>query len=163
MTTNREWKEIKEQLKPEENAHDRPDIVTRVFKMKLDELIEDITKKNIFGKIEAYMYTVEFQKRDLPHAHILVILKNKKDILEPTKWNLFTCAQIPNKEKNPRLYNLVQKHMIHSCKVGRCLESKKLSAVCTKRFPRDFSDVQQVDDMGYPIYYRPNNGYCFLS
>jgi hypothetical protein len=34
-------------------AHDRPDIVTRVFKMKFDELLADLTKKGLMGNVLA--------------------------------------------------------------------------------------------------------------
>ncbi|CAF2137554.1 unnamed protein product, partial [Brassica napus] len=53
---------------------DRSDIVCRIFKMKLDSLMDDLTKKNLLGKPIASMYTVEFQKRGLPHAHILLFM-----------------------------------------------------------------------------------------
>lgn len=53
---------------------DRPDLVARVFDMELKERLKDITLKNIFGKIIAFVYTIELQKRGLPHAHILLIL-----------------------------------------------------------------------------------------
>lgn len=59
ITTNPSWPEIKEQLLPHQKAQDRPDIVARVFQLKLDELILDL-KKGIFGKLEAYVCTIEF-------------------------------------------------------------------------------------------------------
>ena len=31
-------------------SEDRPDILSRVFKMKLDELMKDLKTKNVFGK-----------------------------------------------------------------------------------------------------------------
>jgi hypothetical protein len=43
-----------------------------VFKIKLKELINDIHKKHILGCIIARIYVIEFQKRGLPHAHILI-------------------------------------------------------------------------------------------
>ena len=36
-------------------------------KKKFQELIDDLDKKQIFGKVAAYVYTIEFQKRGLPH------------------------------------------------------------------------------------------------
>ena len=39
MTTNPDWREIKENLRPGEKAIDRPDIVARVFKLKKQQLI----------------------------------------------------------------------------------------------------------------------------
>ena len=47
------------------------DIVAIVFRLKLKELMELLTKKNVLGPVKGFMYTVEFQKRGLPHAHIL--------------------------------------------------------------------------------------------
>jgi hypothetical protein len=42
-----------------ESANFRPDIVVRVFKSKLKALIEGLTLKNIFGKVEALINTTE--------------------------------------------------------------------------------------------------------
>ncbi|XP_057248444.1 uncharacterized protein LOC125495260 [Beta vulgaris subsp. vulgaris] len=75
FTCNAKWPEIsrfvqKRGLRPE----DRPDIICRVFKMKLDQLVKDLKENEIFGRVKAVVYTVEFQKRGLPHAHILLFL-----------------------------------------------------------------------------------------
>ena len=63
MTCNPEWPEIKNSLHPGESAFDRPDIVTRVFKLKNDLLIDYIVRKEVFGKVIAYVGTQEQQKR----------------------------------------------------------------------------------------------------
>ena len=42
MTCNPTWREIVENLFPGQTASDRPDLVARVFKMKLDSLLNDI-------------------------------------------------------------------------------------------------------------------------
>ena len=57
-----------------QSPQDRPDIVARVFKLKSDQLIEDLVHGGVLGLVVAYMYVIEFQKRGLPHAHILLIL-----------------------------------------------------------------------------------------
>ena len=44
MTCNSNWREITENLLPGQRASDRPDIVARLFHMKLSELLDDITK-----------------------------------------------------------------------------------------------------------------------
>ncbi|KAK7267465.1 hypothetical protein RIF29_20139 [Crotalaria pallida] len=44
------------------------------IQMKLDAMMEDFKKGHVFGEVVAGMYTVEFQKRGLPHAHILLWL-----------------------------------------------------------------------------------------
>ncbi|XP_063938004.1 uncharacterized protein LOC108194704 [Daucus carota subsp. sativus] len=52
MTCNTQWPEIKEMLKhkPGIDVVDAPDIIARVFKLKLDQLIDLIKNKNYFGK-----------------------------------------------------------------------------------------------------------------
>ncbi|KAG3091377.1 hypothetical protein PI124_g16816 [Phytophthora idaei] len=74
VTTNPKSPEIRDSLLPGQTASDRPDIVARVFKMKLKALLEDIVKNRVFGGLHAFVYVIEFQKRGLPHAHILVII-----------------------------------------------------------------------------------------
>lgn len=51
MTTNPLWDEILEMMKfsPGCSSEDSPDIIARVFKMKLDQIVEDIKKKEYFG------------------------------------------------------------------------------------------------------------------
>ncbi|KAF1862622.1 hypothetical protein Lal_00013383 [Lupinus albus] len=55
MTCNPNWPEIIRLLKPMGlKPHDRPDIISRVFKMKFEELLQDLKKRHILGKILAY-------------------------------------------------------------------------------------------------------------
>ncbi len=72
FSCNLQWFEIKRALPLEQQPQDRPDLVTRVFKIKLKELINDIHKNHILGRTIAGIYVVEFQKHGLPHAHILI-------------------------------------------------------------------------------------------
>jgi hypothetical protein len=56
FTCNPNWPEItqllsKQNLKP----HDRPDIITRVFNIKFNELLKDLTKNHVLGKVVACM------------------------------------------------------------------------------------------------------------
>jgi hypothetical protein len=44
-----------------------------VFKIKPKELINDIHKKHILGRMVVGIDVIEFQKRGLPHAHILIL------------------------------------------------------------------------------------------
>src|SRR5271156_1781984 len=74
ITCNPKWPEIQNALLPGQTAQDRPELISRVFNMKLKAIFNDILKENIFGKVLAYLYTIEFQKRGLPHAHVLLIL-----------------------------------------------------------------------------------------
>lgn len=54
ITCNPEWPEIKRFVQKRGlKAEDRPDILCRIFKMKLSELIKDLKSGNVFGKISA--------------------------------------------------------------------------------------------------------------
>jgi len=54
FTCNHKWPELVDFLK-EHNLKpaDRPDLVSRVFKIKLTQLIKDIKKGSIFGKVKS--------------------------------------------------------------------------------------------------------------
>ena len=68
MTCNLNWDEIISELEPGQTPQDRPDLIVRVFRAKLEDLKIQLFKKHMLGKVAAYVYVVEFQKRGLPHA-----------------------------------------------------------------------------------------------
>ncbi|ETN09079.1 hypothetical protein PPTG_11128 [Phytophthora nicotianae INRA-310] len=77
MTCNPTWEEIKEKITdPNQTAQDRPDIVARVWQQKLVAHLKDLDE-SVLGRVAARIYVVEFQKRGLQHAHILVILADE--------------------------------------------------------------------------------------
>ena len=78
LTSNPEWQDIKSGLFEGQSANDRPDIICRVFRLKLSSMINEIVNKQIFGPVSAYVQTIEFQKRGLPHAHMLFILSGRQ-------------------------------------------------------------------------------------
>ncbi|XP_073302966.1 uncharacterized protein [Primulina huaijiensis] len=83
MSCNPKGKEIKDNLFVGQVAQDRPDLVSRVFHAKLIDLKDQILKKSIFGRVAVYVYVIEFQKRGLPHCHMLIILATDSKINSP--------------------------------------------------------------------------------
>lgn len=163
FTCNPRWHEIQDNLFEGQRHQDRPEIVARVFKAKLDELCKDVINDGLFGKCVAHVGVVEFQKRGLPHAHMLVTLSN--DCKLTTKYSIdnVVSATIPDPEKEPRLHDLVRRHMIH----GPCgdLNPKcpcMREGECSKKFPKAFSHETVKDLNGYPMYCRPNDGQTIL-
>ena len=49
--------------------------MSRVFQLKLQAIEEEILKDGICEARTANMRVIEFQKRGLPHAHMLIILR----------------------------------------------------------------------------------------
>ncbi|GBM83869.1 hypothetical protein AVEN_170598-1 [Araneus ventricosus] len=74
FTCNSSWPEILNAIKGRERPEHRPDIVVRVFMMKLSELLDDFIKRKVYGCINSCIYVIKFQKRGLPQCHILLTL-----------------------------------------------------------------------------------------
>ncbi|KAG5521132.1 hypothetical protein RHGRI_033626 [Rhododendron griersonianum] len=113
MTCNPNWPEIKAELKQHEQAQNRPDLATRIFHAKFEYLRREVVKKELFGPIAAYTFAIEFQKRGLPHVHMLIILKKAYKLNTAEQINALISAEIPNKNHQPHLYAMVVKHMLH--------------------------------------------------
>ncbi|XP_011878931.1 PREDICTED: uncharacterized protein LOC105568104, partial [Vollenhovia emeryi] len=113
MTCNPKWREIDENLLHGQQASDRPDICARVFNIKKDYLIDLITKQKFFGEVAAYVYVIEFQKRGLPHIHMLITLKHNFKITTPEIIDKYISAEIPDPCENHNLHDIVMRHMIH--------------------------------------------------
>ncbi|GKA25917.1 DNA helicase [Tanacetum coccineum] len=69
FTCNVKWPEISEYMAqfPLLTTTDRADMVDRVFEMKIHQIFNYLRDDQPFGKVVAVLYTVEFQKRGLPH------------------------------------------------------------------------------------------------
>ena len=63
--------------------------------------------------MSADLYTIEFQKRGLPHCHTLLWVTSSHKIKAPEEVDKFISAEIPNPNNDPRLYNIVSKFMMH--------------------------------------------------
>jgi hypothetical protein len=100
FTCNPQWLEIKRALLPGQQLQGRSDLVTRVFKIKLKELINDIHKKHILGHMIARIYVIEFQKRGLPHAHIFIFFTKDCKLNIVKDVNCMMSAELWNPETN---------------------------------------------------------------
>ena len=95
---------------------DRPDLITRVFKPELRSLLNDVLKNSYFGPSAAHMYVTEFQKKGLPHVHILVIFANAYKLSSPMDYDHVICAQISDQNVDAELYEIIAKvHMHEPC------------------------------------------------
>ncbi|AQK78258.1 hypothetical protein ZEAMMB73_Zm00001d035059 [Zea mays] len=159
MTCNPNWDEIRRELLPDQTPQDRPDLVVRVFHAKLQELKHRLTKQDILGKVRAYIYVVEFQKRGLPHAHFLLIMQRKYKLTCPEQYDLLISAEIPS-NKYPELRKMVIKHMMH----GPCgslnpnCPCTKGRASCKNQYPQPYSEATLQGKDSYPIYRRRDDG-----
>ncbi|XP_035539697.1 uncharacterized protein LOC118344048 [Juglans regia] len=160
MTCNPNWQEISNELRLHEESQNRPDLVARVFRAKLEELKDRLFKQQIFGKVSAYVYVIEHQKRGLPHAHFLIILQRDWKLYAPESFDEIVSAEIPDKNTNLHLHNAVVKHMMHGpCGVlnptNICM---KKNGYCKSHYPKIFASSTTVGNDCFPIYRRSDNG-----
>lgn len=159
ITCNPNWPEIQRSLLEGQTASDRPDIVARVFNAKLKAIIDDLKNNSVFGPVVADISTVEFQKRGLPHCHLLLILAPYAKIRD--HFDHFVYAEIPDPNTNPALYDAVIKHMVHN----PCHENARSPCLnhttkkCSKGYPKKFANSSSRDEKGFPLYRRRRNGY----
>jgi len=73
MTTNPKWPKIIHSLFPRQTVTDRSDIVSQIFEQKKKALLK-LIDNGFFGTTVAHIHTIEFQKRGLPHIHLLIFL-----------------------------------------------------------------------------------------
>lgn len=155
FTANSQWREIVGSLKKGQRVEERPDLVNRVFNMKLKMLLHDLTVKHVLGKITAHMYVIEFQKRGLPHAHIL-LFAHEKDVPQSAEdFDKIVCAELPDPVKNPDLYKIVTGCMFHRpCSKGDACW--KGGSCCSANFPKDLNEFTHSDNENdfYPVYRR---------
>lgn len=166
FTCNKDWQEIKDAVAATGGqVKFRPDIVSRVFKLKLDELMKDLTTNCVFGVAIAHIRVIEFQKRGLPHAHILITLdaadkiKNSTALIDLAVW-----AELPDKERYPRLYDIVTRTMLHGpCGDHNpglaCMRNNRRK--CSKRYPKRWCEETRAPERGIPEYRRREDGRVF--
>jgi len=160
MTANPKWPEVVQNLLPGQSPEDRPDLLARVFKLKLDELLKDLIQREIFGEIGGYAWTIEYQKRGMPHVHILLIQKHKEDMPKTGRdIDLIVSAEIPDKRIDTVLYEAVKRNLIHGpCgnlnPSAVCMQSDTCKGKCKRFFPKEFASETLFDENGYPQYMR---------
>lgn len=162
FTCNPKWPEIIELLQPGQLSSDRHDVTARVFKQKLKCLIDLLVKQQIYGPVRCWMYSVEWQKRGLPHAHILLWMVNK---ITPDQIDQIISAEIPDPENDPELFEMVKANMVHGpCGADKPTAVCMVDGKCSKRYPRPFIAETQSGLDSYPQYRRrspTNDGRSF--
>lgn len=161
ITTNPKCPENLTVIGDKQVPENRHDITSRVFHLKLKCLMALLAKGKVFGSVRCFMYSVEWQKRGLPHAHIRLWLEES---IRPERVDEVISAELPDPQVDPELSEIVKTHMLH----GPCgtfnVRRRQLPCMkdgrCNKRYPRQFVRETRTGDDGYPTYRRrsPNEG-----
>ena len=159
MTCNSNWPEIKACVKNYEEVQNRPDLVTRVFRAKVEIMKKRILVDHVFGDVASLVYVIEFQKRGLPHAHFLIILQPASKPTNPEAYDRLVSAELPSRDDDPELHDIVAHHMFH----GPCgaLNPRNIcmkNNSCMNKYPKPFCEHTIHGEQTYPQYRRRNNG-----
>ncbi|KAK0415561.1 hypothetical protein QR680_012002 [Steinernema hermaphroditum] len=195
FTASPKWKEITDNIPTGDSFADHPFLVAEVFKKKLNDFIkfvcgtrpaESKTQRarrraenrrrlfthGLFGDVKWYVYSIEFQQRGLPHAHMVISLADNDKPRSPDDIDRICQAQLPilfdpshsDYEKQKKLRDLVEEFMIHKPCRGRdtyCTKNIRPNwRTCRKRFPKDFTNFSRFIEDDYAVLKRPNNGEC---
>ena len=163
MTANPHWPEILRELRPGERPCDRSDLVHRVFNLKMDQL-EKKLKENALGTYQAMVRVVEYQKRGLPHLHLLLWVSKEHKPKSAAIFDMAVSCQLPDPETQEELYNLVSEQMMHTkCDTvpsARCkVPGPDGNARCKQHYPKNFREDTLATETGmYSYGMRPENG-----
>ena len=103
----------------------------------------------------AVLYTVEFQKRGLPHCHTLLWIHSTDRIQAAEDVDQYISAELPDPAFDPQGYKVVSEMMIHGpCGSANpdapCMDRKE----CTKNFPKKYNPHTFFDTNGHIHYKR---------
>lgn len=158
MTCNPNWPEIVDNIPLGDSPLNHPTLISRVFRLKLQELVSDLLERQVFGRPVAQLHVIEFQKRGLPHSHILLILSEQFRMLDPCRIDSVIRAELPDQKTEPALFDIVRRHMIHGPCDGHSSRAVCLiDGKCSKGFPREFREDTIVNENGGVLYRRRRN------
>ena len=93
-----------------------------------------------------------------------MFLRPEHKISSASDINKVICAEIPNKEEQPMLYDAVKNFMLHGpCgnanQKSPCMKNRR----CSKFFPKKFVPSTIFDEDGYPVYRRRDTGKTIMK
>ena len=171
FTANPNWKEIQDELLPMQAATDRPDLISRVFHLKQKDLLAQVRHAQGFGRFLGCVWIIGYQKRGLPHMHLLLFLHPEHRFLTPEHIDEIICAELPTPLQDPtgELCTIIGTSIVHGpCRSdyqqAPCMQSHvQGSTTCAKGFPKGFQDATVVQEDGYPLYRRRNTGDTYIG
>jgi hypothetical protein len=163
FTANPNWEKVITALFKNQTVTNKPNIIARVFRAKLKDLINQIRNSEIFGKVPALIYIIEYQKKGLPYAHIIIFFVDGYTFSEPEAIDNLIRAELPDRALDPNgsLTEIVKQVMVHGLYESlkpNVIYMKKIHAnallTCSKRFPKLFANKTIINKDDYPKYRR---------
>jgi hypothetical protein len=124
--------------------------------------MDELLKREVFGRVVASCSVTEFQKRGLPHTHTLLILARDDKLRTATEINAIISTEIPNPERDPILFNVISTCILHR-KCGRGINDNTMCMQNIKKeyhthFLKRFTEETRFDNDLFVIYKRSTEG-----
>ena len=107
---NPKWSEIYNELFQNQKAHDHHDTIARVSHTKQKKPVWLLKVGRIFGELNAWVTTIEWQKRGLLHSQILIWGKLK---IRGEDVDKIISAELPDIVDDPELFETITTQLIH--------------------------------------------------
>ncbi|GKA57521.1 DNA helicase [Tanacetum coccineum] len=132
----------------------RADIVARVFEQKVQDFCRFLKERQPFGSVAGLLYTIEFQKRRLPHCHTLLWVEPKDKIQHAVDVDQYISAELPDPESDPQGYRVISEMMVHGPygpfdSGAVCMKEGK----CGRKFPKKYVEDTFFNADGYVHYH----------
>ncbi|GBL91636.1 hypothetical protein AVEN_23681-1 [Araneus ventricosus] len=125
--------------------------------------MDDPTVHGAFGQSIAQVYTIELQKRGLPHAPILIVLRAADKFSTSEHMDKFVRAEILSSIENLRLHEIVTKCLMYgSCGMDNPGPPFMEAGQCKKMLPKEFRTETTMNVSGYPLYRRRPGDTAFV-
>ncbi|GJR58286.1 DNA helicase [Tanacetum coccineum] len=140
---------------PERTASDGTNVVCLVFEQKIQSFVAFLKEERIFRNVSGVLYTVEFQKRGLPHCHTLLWVDSESKIKSAKDVDQYISAELPDLRVDPDVFNIVSETMMNGpCGAANMKASCMKSDKCGKNFPKKINSKTFFDDNGHVHYQR---------
>ncbi|GES92234.1 uncharacterized protein LOC112184611 [Rhizophagus clarus] len=93
-----------------------------------------------------------------------MILASENKPKTPEDFDKLVCAEIPDRNLQPLLFETVNKNMVHgSCGVLNSQSPCMINGKCSKNYHHEFVLTTSINKYGYPLYRRRNNGHTITK
>lgn len=155
LTVNSADPELRSRLFPGRRAEDDPVMVAQFFEARLRKFLK-LLEHGLLGEYVFAIVVIEWQKRGLPHAHILLKVRNKRlDADHATMAEIDRWVTVEESTLRTRLARRIfRRTMRHGCtkicrtKAHRCTDRDDCSSQalpCKKRFPHALQRKTHLD------------------
>ena len=169
MMVNLKWSKIINALPSGMTAQNNSALITTVFTLKRKALLTDL--KNWFNTYQGISWTVEYQKCELPHCHILLFFTAQNHTLDSGWIDNYIQVKFPELTLNSdgKLTEMIKEIMMHSLcgklnSASLCMKSDKYSCmICSKRYSQSLQPHTIVNKNEYSTYQWSENGHHVMK